>query len=148
MKKDKKNLVKKVVKKSSRPSSKPSNKQTPSGLGSHSGQEKQLVLPVFTKGKDEGVYNIVMATQGSPTGSRQLLNNTDGIQSPKQLAGAKESKNAHTVPRSHDFWRESNQSHENIIHGSRFLTKKSFKTSEDQKNLLSRHGLLDAYDME
>ena len=63
---------------------------------------------MFTKGKDEGVYNMVIATQGSPTGSRKLLDNADGIQSPKQLVAPKESKNAHTVPRSHDFWRESN----------------------------------------
>ena len=55
-KKEKKQIVKKVVKKGPRPGSKPLGKQVPSILGSHSGQERQLVLPVFTKGKDDGFY--------------------------------------------------------------------------------------------
>ena len=62
MKKEKNKVVKKIVKKGSRPGSKHQNKQVSNILGSNAGQEKQLVLPVFTKSKDEDVYNIVPNT--------------------------------------------------------------------------------------
>ena len=58
--KDKKQIVKKVVKKGPRSGSKPLNKQIPSILTSQ-GIERQLVLPIFAKGKDDGFY---MKAQG------------------------------------------------------------------------------------